>query len=92
MSDQDAPKPSPWRFASVGFELAGAVAGLSLIGYWVDTKFNSSPWGILTGAALGIVGGLYNVVRISLLDAIGATRKRGPRSDKDAGGRDDDRD
>jgi len=47
-------------------ELAGATAGLALVGYWIDGKFGTSPWGILGGVIIGIVGGLYNMVKESL--------------------------
>ena len=54
------------RYSGVGLELAGATAGLALVGYWIDGKFGTSPWGILGGVFIGIVGGLYNMVRESL--------------------------
>jgi len=54
------------RYSGVGLELAGATAGLALIGYWVDRHFGSQPWGILAGVVLGLVGGLYNLIRESL--------------------------
>lgn len=56
-----------WQgLAGIGFELVGAVVGLTLIGYWWDRHFGSSPWGLLTGAVLGLVGGMYNLIRQSL--------------------------
>jgi F0F1-type ATP synthase assembly protein I len=54
------------RHSGVGLELAGATAGLALLGYWIDGKFGTSPWGILGGVIIGIVGGLYNMVKESL--------------------------
>jgi F0F1-type ATP synthase assembly protein I len=54
------------RYSGVGLELAGATAGLALLGYWLDGKFGTSPWGILIGVVIGIVGGLYNLVKESL--------------------------
>jgi F0F1-type ATP synthase assembly protein I len=47
-------------------ELAGATAGLALIGYWIDRRFGTTPWAILAGVVIGIVGGLYNLVKTSL--------------------------
>src|SRR5258706_328637 len=44
------------RYSGVGLELAGATAGLALVGYWIDTKYGTSPWGMLGGVAIGIVG------------------------------------
>ncbi|MFY9824512.1 MAG: AtpZ/AtpI family protein [Thermoanaerobaculia bacterium] len=50
----------------IGFELVAAVAGLTLIGYGWDRHFGSRPWGLLTGAILGLIGGMYNMIRRSL--------------------------
>ena len=54
------------RYSGVGLELAGATAGLALVGYWIDGKYGTSPWGILGGVTVGIVGGLYNLIRESM--------------------------
>lgn len=66
------------RGVSAGFEIAGAVAVLSLLGYWFDRKLNTSPWGIIVGAITGIVGGLYNIVRPTVLQMMrdNASRKQ----------------
>lgn len=61
MADDD--RTSGLRLAGVGMEFAAAVAGLSLAGYWIDRHFGSGPWGLLAGAALGLVGGTYNLIR-----------------------------
>ena len=54
------------RYSGVGLELAGATAGLALVGYWIDGRFGTRPWATLIGVVIGIVGGLYNLVRESL--------------------------
>jgi len=54
------------RYSGVGLEMAGAIAGLALVGYWVDGRFGTGPWGIVVGVFIGLVGGLYNLVRESL--------------------------
>lgn len=53
------------RYSGVGLELAGATAGLALLGYWIDRRFGTAPWGFVVGVIIGIVGGLYNLVRES---------------------------
>jgi F0F1-type ATP synthase assembly protein I len=54
------------RYSGIGLELAGAIAGLTLVGYWIDRRFGTEPWGILGGVVIGLVGGLFNLVRESL--------------------------
>lgn len=62
----DSRLPSWVRHSGVGLELAGAVAGFALIGYWIDRRFATEPWGVVGGVVLGLVGGLYNLVKQSL--------------------------
>jgi F0F1-type ATP synthase assembly protein I len=54
------------RYSGVGLELAGAMAGLALIGYWIDGHYGTQPWGIIAGVMIGLVGGLYNLIKQSL--------------------------
>ena len=64
-------------YMGLGTELAASVAGMLLIGYFLDEHFNTSPWLLLTGAAIGTIGGFYNffreVQKIGKID----TRKKG---------------
>ena len=74
---------SPWlRLAGLGAELAGAILGFVLVGYWIDRSFDTSPWGLLICALFGLIGGLYNFFRSSLkaLSSSGSDRSdRSPR-------------
>lgn len=54
------------RHSGVGLELAAAVAGFTLAGYWIDRHYGSQPWGTIIGVVLGLIGGLYNLVKQSL--------------------------
>ena len=54
------------RLAGSGVELAAAVGGFALLGYWIDRHYDSSPWGLLVGALLGLIGGFYNLIKASL--------------------------
>jgi F0F1-type ATP synthase assembly protein I len=62
----DSRFPGWVRHSGVGLELAGATAGFALIGYWIDRRYQTAPWGVLVGFILGLVGGLYNLVKQSL--------------------------
>lgn len=61
------------RLAGVGMELAAAVLGLTLIGYWVDRRFGTAPWAVIIGALVGLIGGMYNFLR----EALGAVKRGG---------------
>lgn len=83
-----APTTNPYRYASMGLELAAGIVGLTLAGYWVDYHFRTGPWGLIVGAGLGIVGSLYNFIRqaLELMRADEAARKKshlGRRDDPD---------
>jgi hypothetical protein len=67
------------RAYSLGFELVCAVAGFVLVGFWIDRHYSSGPWGTLVCLFLGLIGGVYNLIR-------GASRMTsGPRPGR-AGG------
>ena len=63
------------RLANAGFELAAAIGGFTLVGYWVDRHYGTAPRGVLVGALLGLVGGLYNQIKASLTAASEARRE-----------------
>ena len=77
MGKRDSERPSWIRFSGVGIEFAAAVAGFALVGYWIDSRYDCRPWGVLIGAALGLVGGTYNLIR-ETLGAFPDVKKRGP--------------
>ena len=54
------------RLAGLGIELAGAVGGFCLLGFWIDRRFDTDPWGLLIFAIFGLIGGFYNFIRSSL--------------------------
>jgi F0F1-type ATP synthase assembly protein I len=54
------------RLAGLGFELAAAVAGFALVGYWVGKYYGNPALGLLIGSLLGLVGGMYNLFRTTL--------------------------
>jgi len=66
MPEEPKRYPSWVRLSGIGVELVGAVAGFTLVGYWIDRHFGTGYWGLLTGLVLGLVGGMYNLIRQSL--------------------------
>jgi F0F1-type ATP synthase assembly protein I len=72
----------------MGMELAGAIIGFTLVGFWVDYHFQSRPVGTLIGAGLGTIGGMYNLIREALAMSAGQQRKTDTQHTPDDG-RDD---
>ena len=48
---------------SLGMEFALTVLAGGFLGYWVDLKWNVSPWCLVAGVMSGFALGLYWVVR-----------------------------
>jgi uncharacterized protein YneF (UPF0154 family) len=51
---------------TVGLELACVLLVCVLLGHYLDTKFHSSPWGLLVGILLGVVGGGWLAYRMAM--------------------------
>jgi len=71
--------------ASSGFDLAIVIGGFTAVGWWLDRKYGWTPWGTLTGAVLGIVGGMTNFLREAraLMRSTESDSGRGPRGSGD---------
>lgn len=63
------------RLAGLGFEFAAAVAGFTLFGYWIGKHYDNPQLGVLIGAVLGIVGGMYNLIRATIAVSGGAANR-----------------
>lgn len=50
-------------YMGLGTELAASVAGTLLLGYFLDQHFKTSPWLLLVGATVGLIGGFYNFIK-----------------------------
>jgi F0F1-type ATP synthase assembly protein I len=68
--DDDGKKTSgvvgPWiRQATLVFEFLAAVGLGGFVGYRLDERRSSEPWGLLIGLLLGMGAGLYLMLRES---------------------------
>ncbi len=70
-----------FRYLALGTEFAAAVVGLTLVGLWIDNHFGTSPWAVVSGAAVGLIGGMFNLVR----ELLGAIRRGADGAEDDAG-------
>jgi F0F1-type ATP synthase assembly protein I len=50
-------------YLTLGIQLAAAVVFFFLIGWWIDTRLETSPTFELTGLFLGFVGGMIKFFR-----------------------------
>ena len=57
---QEATRRVQLRYASLGLEFGAGIAGFVLVGYWIDSGYKTAPVGLITGAVLGCVGGLFS--------------------------------
>ena len=57
-----------WRPAlslfAVGAVLVASTGGGALLGYWLDTQFETKPWLLVSGILLGLVAGFVQMYRI----------------------------
>jgi ATP synthase protein I len=53
-------------FLTLGLQLALSVVVFFFLGRWLDGVFDTSPWLMLTGAAVGITGGMIKFLRTAM--------------------------
>ncbi len=54
------------QYAGMGMQLAAAVVGFGLIGYWIDTSNKTGERYTTIFLFLGAIGGLYNFIKTAL--------------------------
>ena len=57
---------NPWRSAHMGLEFAGAALVMTFVGYYIDLRYGSKPWGAVIGATVGFTGGMYLFIKQAL--------------------------
>jgi ATP synthase protein I len=50
-----------WYYSSLSFSIALAIVIGLAIGYWLDTRYDTSPWFTLVFLGLGIIAGFRNI-------------------------------
>ncbi len=51
------------KYMAAASTMTGSVLGLGAIGYYLDYKFGWEQYGVLTGALLGVVIGMYDLYK-----------------------------
>ena len=68
-------EPSAWRYAGLGIQFAGTTGLFVLMGYELDKRMGWAPWGMVSLGMLGLIGGLYLLIK----DVIKADEGSGSR-------------
>ena len=81
MAEHDTSGQGYWKWAGLGFEFAGVVGLFFYFGYRADQRWGCEPWGLLTGGAIGLVGGIYWLAKEGIrmmreLDGAGSAESR----------------
>lgn len=50
-----------WYYSSLSFSIALAIVIGLAVGYWLDTRYDTSPWLTLIFLGLGIIAGFRNI-------------------------------
>ena len=49
--------------ATVGLQFALTILAMGALGWWLDSKFDTQPWLLFSGAGLGMVGGFLSLIQ-----------------------------
>jgi F0F1-type ATP synthase assembly protein I len=56
--------PTGWyAMVGIGFEFVVSVVALGAIGWYLDRKWNTTPWLLVVGLVLGLIVGIWTMVR-----------------------------
>lgn len=72
-------KPSDIKALGIGIELTMVIGGLAYGGHWLDQKWGTDPWLLLTGVILGTFGGGWHAMKMAnggKLPDLGLTPKK----------------
>lgn len=62
MAPEAKPPVSLWRFAAIGVEFFSPILGGSLLGYYLDGYFHTTPVLAISGVLLGVFLGMYRLI------------------------------
>lgn len=58
-------KPSDIKALGIGLELTMVIGGLAYGGHWLDQKWDTGPWLLLTGVIIGTLGGSWHAMKMA---------------------------
>lgn len=51
-------------YLTLGVQLAAAVCGSAVVGWWIDKTYGTQPWVLLGGVIVGSIVGLVQFLRV----------------------------
>ncbi len=64
ISDRDSFLIAFGTYGAVGFQLVASILIGVFLGQWLDKRWHTAPWLMMTGLFLGVSAGFYNLFRI----------------------------
>jgi len=61
--DPDRESANWWGLAGMGLEFCVTIGALALLGWYLDRRWNTGPWLLVAGVAVGFGVGLMTLVR-----------------------------
>ncbi|HXE51856.1 MAG TPA: AtpZ/AtpI family protein [Tepidisphaeraceae bacterium] len=55
--------PAAWGLIGIGFEFLATICVMGAIGWYLDRRWNTFPWLLIAGCAVGFAGGLMMMIR-----------------------------
>lgn len=53
-------------YLNLGMQLAVTIVLMVFLGKWLDNKFDTSPWFIISLSLFGVIAGMYNFLKVAL--------------------------
>lgn len=58
-------RPQDLRALGIGLELSVVIGGFAYGGHWLDERWGTGPWLLLTGVCLGTMGGGWHAMKMA---------------------------
>jgi len=53
-------------YLNLGMQLAVTIVLMVFLGKWLDNKYDTSPWFIISCSLFGVIAGMYNFLKVAL--------------------------
>jgi ATP synthase protein I len=85
--DITQPNPEPkkesgknaWSYAGIGIQFAATTGFFAFMGLYLDRRMGWTPWGTVTLTLIGLIGGLYLLIKDALKDNKDPPNKGSPK-------------